>query len=101
MVQVWHHILLKCGTCVKKGASKTASKKVTRQTQTTTSSNARRLPEQQPRVRISRQETVVRATVEALFEILAAKSGLGSKLMQKTDWIADMLQKTELIVENW
>ena len=49
----------------------------------------------------SRQETVVRATVEALFEILAEKSGLGSKLMQKTDWLAEQLQtRAEWIVEN-
>ena len=44
------------------------------------------------------QETVVRAAAEALFEILAGKSGLGSKFLQKkviraqirckkTDWI--------------
>ena len=38
-----------------------------------------------------RQETVVRAAVEALFEIFAEKSGLGSKLVWKTDWIAESL----------
>ena len=37
-----------------------------------------------------RQETVVGAAVEALFEILAEKSGLGSKLVQKTDRIAEL-----------
>ena len=42
---------------------------------------------------LCRQETVVRAAVEALFEILAEKSGLGSKLMQKTAWIAEWLEK--------
>ena len=41
-----------------------------------------------------RQETVVRAAVEALFEILSEKSGLGSKFVEKTDWIAELLQKT-------
>ena len=39
-----------------------------------------------------RQETVVRAAVEALFEIFAGKSGLGSKLVWKADWIAESLQ---------
>ena len=36
-----------------------------------------------------KQKTVVRATVEALFEIFAEKSGLGSKLVWKTDWTAE------------
>ena len=38
-----------------------------------------------------RQETVVWAAVEALFEILQKKSGPGSKLVWKTDWIAESL----------
>ena len=37
-----------------------------------------------------RQETVVGAAVEALFEILAEKSGLGSNLVQETDRIAEL-----------
>ena len=40
-----------------------------------------------------RQETVVRAAVEAVFEILAEKSELGSKLVQQADWIAELLQE--------
>ena len=47
-----------------------------------------------------RQETVVRAAVEALFEILTEKSEMGSKSVQKTDWIAESSQKTEWIAEN-
>ena len=40
-----------------------------------------------------KQETVVRAAVEALFEILAEKSELGGKSVQKTDWIAESFPK--------
>ena len=50
-----------------------------------------------------RQETVVWAAVEALFEIFAEKSGLGSKLVWKTDWTAELLPKKLnglLIFEN-
>ena len=36
-----------------------------------------------------RQETVVRAAVEALFEILAEKSELDSKFAQKADCVAE------------
>ena len=51
-----------------------------------------------------RQKTVVRAAVEALFEILAEKNGLSSILVQKTDWIADLLQKIDgllKVVDCW
>ena len=41
-----------------------------------------------------RQETVVRAAVEALFEHLAEKGEMDWKWMQKTDWIAESLQQT-------
>ena len=47
-----------------------------------------------------KQETVVRATVEALFEILAKKNGLGSNLVQKTDWIAELLEKMNVLLKN-
>ena len=42
-----------------------------------------------------RQETVVRATVEALFEILAEKCEMDSNSVQKTDWIVESLQKNK------
>ena len=48
-----------------------------------------------------RQETVVRAAVEALFEMFAEKSGLGSKLVWKT-WVTKecCLLKTNAQVER-
>ena len=48
-----------------------------------------------------RQETVVWAAVEALFEIFAEKSGLGSKLVWKT-WVTEecCLLKTNAQVER-
>ena len=47
-----------------------------------------------------RQETIVRAADEALFEIQTEKSELGSKSVQKIDWIGKSSPKTEWIVEN-
>ena len=48
-----------------------------------------------------KQETVVWAAVEALFEIFAEKSGLGSKLVWKNTGLLNGSQKTERTVDFW
>ena len=75
-------------------------KKVPRQSQSTNYSRVRRLAQSSLACALFRQEAVVPAAIESLFEILAEKSGLGSTWVYKNDWIAESLQNTQRIAEN-
>ena len=87
-------LLVKQVILLRKMCLKNGSKKVPRQSQTAPYSNPGGSRRSSLACALFKQETVVRATVEALFELLAEKSELDSKSVQKTDWIAELLQKT-------
>ena len=64
----------------------TSLQKVTRQPQTT--------PHAQARSALFRQETAVRATVEAVFEIMAENIEPDSKFVQNTEYVVENVVKT-------
>ncbi len=100
---VWVHLRVnvgsKCDICVKKASPKMLQKKCPTKGKQGTIRRSGGSRRSSLACALLRQETIVRATIEALFEILAEKSELDSKSLQTTEWFAEnmksMLEKLQ------
>ena len=91
-----------CDFCVKNGFQKLLQKKVPRQSQTSTYSQARRLPERQPRVRTVQTRNSCSSSSWSTVRDFCRKKWTGLKIGVKK-WLGSWIvaKNTEWIVDVW